>query len=137
MNPPPVDNDADAGYWLERAKVDLRWAIQGKADDQPLALYLAQQAAEKALKALIISDGIGFPKTHDLSELAKALPAGHSDRFNTDLFNLKNLNDLTKWEVEGRYPAIVDNFSDDDAERLLATSGHIFGNSGKHNRGGR
>ena len=126
MNPPPIDNDADAGYWLERAKVDLRWAIQGKADDQPLALYHAQQAAEKALKALIISDGIGFPKTHDLRELAKALPTGHSDRFNTELFNLKNLNDLSKWEVEGRYPVTVDDFSDDDAERLFATSAYIL-----------
>ncbi|MCL4434218.1 MAG: HEPN domain-containing protein [Actinobacteria bacterium] len=126
MNPPPVDNDADAGYWLERAKRDSKASNHHQVNDQPLALYLAQQAAEKALKALIISDGIGCPKTHDLSELAKALPAGHSDRFNTDLFNLKNLNDLTKWEVEGRYPAIVDNFSDDDAERLFATSGHIL-----------
>ena len=99
MNPPPVDNDADAGYWLERAKADSR-AVQ-QVDDQPLSLYHAQQAAEKALKALMISDGRGFPKTHDLSELARALPASYSDRFNTDLFNTKNLNDLTKWEVEG------------------------------------
>ena len=120
MNPPPVDNDADAGYWLERAKADSR-AVQ-QVDDQPLSLYHAQQAAEKALKALMISDGRGFPKTHDLSELARALPASYSDRFNTDLFNTKNLDDLTKWEVEGRYPATVDNFSEDDAERLLATS---------------
>jgi HEPN domain-containing protein len=42
------------------------------------ACYLSQQAAEKALKALLIALDIDFPKTHDLLRLRALVPAAAS-----------------------------------------------------------
>lgn len=126
MNPPPVDDEADALYWLTKARNDLYWSKQMSATDLDNALYHAQQAAEKALKALIISDGKGSKKTHDLNKLAAVLPERYSLLFNTDITNQKDLEDLSAWEVEGRYPATPpEDFTDDDANRLFALAAHI------------
>ena len=50
--------EADAQTWLEFAQYDLkaaRWNLQGKI--YTVTCYASQQAAEKALKALILATG--------------------------------------------------------------------------------
>ncbi|GEM84361.1 MAG: DNA-binding protein [Meiothermus sp.] len=61
--------------WLARAKSNLALAqVKPSADIFLEDLgYNAQQAAEKALKALCISRGIAFPKTHNLGLLLDLL----------------------------------------------------------------
>ena len=56
--------------WLRRAKGNLALAKQRKPRDaywEDLC-FEAEQAVEKALKAVLRSRGIDFPKTHDIGD---------------------------------------------------------------------
>lgn len=66
----------EAQEWLRVASDDLRLADAAIALQPPitgLALYHAQQAAEKALKAYLVYRGRTFRFTHDLTELAREI----------------------------------------------------------------
>lgn len=69
----PVDEARlEAHRWLATAEEDLlgATAMLERDDVAPrLACFLAQQAAEKALKARLIGRGIAFPRPHDLLAL--------------------------------------------------------------------
>jgi HEPN domain-containing protein len=60
--------------WLRQARVDLRVARLAPDDmeREPFAFH-AQQAAEKALKAVLLTRGIRFPFVHDLERLLELL----------------------------------------------------------------
>jgi hypothetical protein len=65
--------------WLRFACEDLEAAeaLLGEADFIPRhACWLAQQAAEKALKAALASQQVNFPFRHDLDALRNLLPEG-------------------------------------------------------------
>jgi HEPN domain-containing protein len=65
-----------------------------------IAAYHCQQAAEKLVKGLLVVAGVGFPRTHDLLELA-----GRAAPFYSDLSSLLGaLGPLTVWSVAYRYP---------------------------------
>ncbi len=69
----------DPREWLNRALGKLR-----RARDASPGVYLedlcfdAQQAAEKALKAVLLARNVAFPFTHDLSRLVTLLEADGS-----------------------------------------------------------
>src|SRR5947209_16571636 len=93
----------EATEWLRLVNDDLRLADLALDVVPPitgLALYYAQQAAEKALKAYLLYRGRAFPLTHSLSELSRPL---------TDLdpallaIVLPNL-DLSEFATLYRYP---------------------------------
>ena len=72
---------AEIRKWLIKARHDLGSARRLMEGDEPYldtAVYHCQQAAEKALKALLTYHDVPFEKTHDLTELldlsAKAEP---------------------------------------------------------------
>jgi HEPN domain-containing protein len=60
----------DPREWLNRARSNL---LQAKAQRRGVYLedlcFSAQQAAEKAIKALLIKYDVKFPYTHDLAKL--------------------------------------------------------------------
>ena len=57
--------------WIRRARSDL--IVAGLTEDERIApeilVFHAQQAAEKALKALLVLRQIEFPRTHDIGLL--------------------------------------------------------------------
>jgi HEPN domain-containing protein len=58
--------------WLSHAQSDLRLAGLAAADEwvrREQACFHAQQAAKKALKAVLASNRMDFPFTHDIEEL--------------------------------------------------------------------
>ncbi|MBI2844906.1 MAG: HEPN domain-containing protein [Armatimonadetes bacterium] len=61
--------------------------------------FLAQQAAEKAIKAILVLHQIDFPRSHDLELLINFIPPDWSIR-NANL----DVAALTEWAVEARYP---------------------------------
>ncbi|MFN0165112.1 MAG: HEPN domain-containing protein [Bryobacteraceae bacterium] len=68
----------EAAEWLRVAADDLRLADVALGLEPPitgLALYHAQQAAEKALKAYLVFRGHAYPFMHNLTELARPLAA--------------------------------------------------------------
>lgn len=68
------DYSADVQIWLEFAEYDLKtakWNLEGNLFTS--TCYCAQQAAEKALKALILTKGHIIPKVHSLDRLISEL----------------------------------------------------------------
>ena len=62
----------DAAEWLLHAESDLIYAKLGQV--QPAILrnqvaFHAEQAAEKAFKAVLVYTAVEFPRTHDLQSL--------------------------------------------------------------------
>lgn len=67
----------EAQRWLRYSIDDLVTAelVLGNSKAAPRqACLLAQQAAEKALKAVLIFESVEFPKTHDLDALRNLVP---------------------------------------------------------------
>ena len=90
--------------WLRHARSDLALARMRKTKTvlhEHLSFH-AQQAAEKALKAVLVHHRIRFPRTHDLAYLMNLLPSGVS--IPPALIELPL---LTKYAVQQRYPGDV------------------------------
>jgi len=83
---------------------------------------LAQQSTEKALKSAIIWLGIPVPKTHDLVFHQRRLPGEWRIR----LFSDEELNTLSNWAVESRYPGENPEPVREDAEFSIATAQHVL-----------
>ncbi|MGD0113502.1 MAG: HEPN domain-containing protein [Armatimonadota bacterium] len=63
--------------WLRYARSDLAVAGQVRLDDvlAETLCFHAQQAVEKSIKAVLVSVGVEFPKTHNIEHLVDMLPA--------------------------------------------------------------
>ncbi len=98
------DPDRDASrHWLDLARGDLRAAYVLIADGSlppRIAVGSAHQAAEKALKALIVFIGSDPPRSHDLVMLAQRV----ASRL-VLVVDEADLRALTDAYAEARYPA--------------------------------
>lgn len=66
--------------WLRQAQEDLRWARRLQEEGAfYLACFLAQQAAEKALKAFLYAQGEEVVLGHSVRRLAEEASARHPD----------------------------------------------------------
>jgi len=87
--------------WLRHARSDLALARMRKTRTllyEHLCFH-AQQASEKALKAVLVHCGLQVPHSHDLTYLMGLLPEGVSIPP-----SLLELPILTKYAVRQRYP---------------------------------
>src|SRR3972149_1106004 len=97
-----AEEPAEAERWLRHAEEDLRAAeaiVDSGVLAPRLACSLSQQAAEKALKAVLVRVQVRFPRTHDLLVLRDLVPAG----WQVKQAQLE-LAPLLTWVVEARYP---------------------------------
>ena len=104
--------------WMVHARSDMALAKRGKDDPDILpqqVCFHAQQAVEKALKAVLLAKNVDFPLTHDIVELLDifegadiSLPVGFSE---TAI--------LTPYAVEARYPGFWEDISEKDVEEAL------------------
>lgn len=120
---PSVDFEAEARRWLAFARGDLESASALMSTSTPFRNvgYLAQQAAEKALKAVILLDDAPFDMTHDLTAVAAQLPAGF--HLPVAIADLAWLADI---ETFARYPDEGDTITGDDASRAMAIADFIL-----------
>jgi|JI8StandDraft_1071087.scaffolds.fasta_scaffold15574_2 HEPN domain-containing protein len=99
------DSDSETIIWLNYSLDDLKTAklILSTKDDWIVPrniCYLCQQAVEKAIKAIYVSENQRFHKIHDLDSLKNNLPDSWKDFGNT----ITDLSQLSDWAIEGRYP---------------------------------
>ncbi|MGC8633407.1 MAG: HEPN domain-containing protein [Candidatus Limnocylindrales bacterium] len=114
---PTGDTLGEARQWLVRAEEDLTGATAmfERDDVAPrLACFLAQQAAEKALKARLIMRGVAFPRIHDLLALRALLPPGAPPGLGA-----ADLAALSAWAVEARYPGDLPDATATDARTAI------------------
>lgn len=114
----------EAMRWMRFAKEDLDAAKALAADPEVavrLACTLAQQAAEKALKAVLVLQDVDPPRTHNLQLLADLVPrAGRVAGIAVDLVR------LSVWAVESRYPGDWPEASRDDAGVALSAASEVL-----------
>jgi len=96
----PLD---DPREWLNRARSNL---VRAKAKRKGVYLedlcFDAQQAAEKAIKALLIKLDVNFPYVHDLAELLTLVEKAGQE---VPEF-IRQAEPLSKFAVFTRYPGI-------------------------------
>jgi HEPN domain-containing protein len=88
--------------WVRRARSNLARARQPKPEDalwEDLA-FDAQQAIEKAIKAVLVLKQVDFPRTHDIGELLGLL-AGAQLVFPE---SVQRADRLTDYATGARYP---------------------------------
>ena len=81
---PTTDQLKDTARWLRYAEEDLITAETLLTQPQVpprQSCWLAQQSAEKALKAVLIYLHIDFPRTHDLNILRNLVPNNLAFKF--------------------------------------------------------
>lgn len=111
MNPPERFPPDDPREWLNRAKSSFAMA-KNRVPDAYLEdlCFGAQQAAEKAIKAVMISRNIDFPYVHDLALLLSIL---EKDGENVP-DEVRRATILTPYAVDIRYPSIEQPVSEQD-----------------------
>jgi HEPN domain-containing protein len=83
----------------------------------------AQQAAEKAVKAVLVLKGRRFAKTHDRAELLALV----EDTGVTVPAAVLEAKGLTPYAVAGRYPGISEDATEEDHREALAIAGAVVG----------
>lgn len=103
----------DPREWLNRARSNLAYA---KAKTQGVyyeeLCFQAQQAAEKALKAVCLKRSIQFPRTHNLVDLIRILEE-------QGVFippDVREAGRLTDFAVESRYPGLAEPVTKEEYE---------------------
>ena len=115
----PLDpNELGTPYdWLRRAKSNLIRAKQPKPEEvlwEDLC-FDTQQAAEKALKAVLLARKIPFRFVHDIAELLTLLE-------NQGIIlaeEIKASAELTDYSVESRYPGPFEPVTEEEFEKAL------------------
>ena len=113
-----MDN-RDGRAWLRYAEEDLRMAEKtaaGRGFAPRWACFLAQQAAEKALKAALVNEQTDFPPMHHLTRLHDLVAGRRVAGLEVDL------RELSTWETRGRYPGDWPEATADDARRAVETA---------------
>ena len=97
----------------------------GQAHDDILkgqVCFHAQQATEKALKALFLSRSLAFPLTHDLEELLELAEQGGIE-FPSPL---QEIGSLTPYAVETRYPGDWSEISDEEVKDAIDLAAYMI-----------
>lgn len=110
--------------WLIHARSDLKLAKIGLNKDilPEQICFHAQQAVEKALKAVLLFYKVDFPFTHDIEELL--------DVFETNKIsvpaNLLDAGMLTPYAVETRYPGFWGEISESDVSEAISLANKVI-----------
>lgn len=103
--------------WLARAKGSLALAKQTKAEEAfwEDQCFLAQQAAEKAIRAVYQHKSLLFRYTHDLEELGKGL----EDSGISIPPAVKEAIILTRYAFETRYPGPFEAVTEEEYQEAI------------------
>ena len=100
------DRRSHARTWIAKAESDLMAAERLLAAEGPYdaVCFHAQQACEKALKALLALREVDIPRTHNLEELQARCRTAFPEALPSEL-STADLAVLTPYAVEARYDA--------------------------------
>ena len=110
--------------WVQKAENDLKTAahVLNMAADPPTdaICFHAQQRVEKYLKALLLSRGKSFPKTHDVEQLLALLPAQDRPQLSGE-----EQDKLTDYATAARYPGDYEPIPVAEARRSVAIARRV------------
>ncbi len=111
--------------WLNRARSNF---AQAKSGIQVPEVYLedlcfqAQQAAEKAIKAILISLDLQFPYTHDIADLLTLIEKTDQDISS----QVRKAARLSDYAVEARYPGVSEPVDRDEYEEAVSIANEVM-----------
>jgi HEPN domain-containing protein len=115
--------NVECQQWLDHSRIDLKHAkailTHNEQEDTYIIYFHAQQAAEKALKAVLVFHFQIVPRTHDLAVLCREVSSYFS--VTSDVVDIAF---LTLGAVNTRYP--VDNLTFDQAEEAVKIADSIY-----------
>jgi HEPN domain-containing protein len=107
-----------ARQWVMKAESDLRNAahtVRLRTDcPTDTVCFHAQQCVEKYLKALLVLNGIEFPRTHQISTLLALVPAPIRPTLTQE-----EQDRLTEYAVTTRYPGDYDPIPREEAQEAV------------------
>lgn len=108
--------------WFEYAKADLALACIGLPPGvtYELLCFHAQQAAEKAIKAILIYQGIDFPYTHNLQRLIELLP---NDMRKSEI--IAQISVLNPYAIQTRYPGEIEPVSKEEYDEAVNAASEV------------
>jgi len=105
--------------WFKFAERDLRSARKNyEIGEYHVSAFLAQQAVEKALKALHIKKTGDFPKIHDLTRLARTISAPNEI--------VRLCAEITPAYTATRYPDVAEDFSREEVDELIKSAEKVI-----------
>lgn len=110
--------------WLVHAKSD--WNLARLARNHKTVLpeqvcFHAQQACEKALKAVLLCKGLEFPLVHDIEVLLEIAKDGGLRLPR----KVHEAGALSPYAVEARYPGYDEVIAPDDVEEAIRLAGYV------------
>lgn len=110
--------------WMRRAQADL--AVANLTEDERISpeilVFHAQQAAEKALKALLVQRQIEFPRTHVIGLLLNLC-----ERIGlAGIETLAEATVLTRYAVATRYPSEEEPVSREQAREAAGLAARVM-----------
>ena len=126
MKPPRKQRPAASPQeWLVHAQSDLQLARLARTQTSILAeqvCFHAQQACEKALKAVLLSKHIQFPLTHDLEALLELAQAGGVALPKA----VEDVGILTPYAVEARYPGQPEEIATSEVDEAIGLADTVL-----------
>jgi HEPN domain-containing protein len=122
--PPEGRNPTDPNEWMRRARSNLARARAGRTAPDVLledACFDAQQAAEKAVKAVLVAKRVPFPKTHDLAALMTLVERA-AGRIPDHVLPAAA---LTRYATEARYPVFSTDVTEEEHARAVELAGGV------------
>lgn len=123
-----ADDDGEAARrWVEQAALDLAAAEDNAGPHPHVSCFLCQQAAEKAVKALLYLRGDDHRVGHSITALLRRLPGSEDLVDAADALALDLLYQATRYPdaLQGMVPARV--FTARQAEEALTRARRIVG----------
>jgi len=117
--PPERFPPDDPREWLNRARSNLaraRAKIPGAYLED--LCFDAQQAAEKAIKAVLLKKGVAFPYVHDLARLLTLLEEAGEEIPEA----VRQAEDLTRYAVVTRYPGLAEPVTEAHYQEAVASA---------------
>jgi len=117
MKPPERFPPDDPREWVNRARSNLALA-KSRIPEAYLEdlCFEAQQAAEKAIKAVMIKRNIEFPYVHDLARLLSLLEEEGEEIPEV----VRKAEELTRYALVTRYPGIARPVSEQEYAEAVA-----------------
>jgi HEPN domain-containing protein len=113
----------DPREWLNRARSNL---VQAKAKRKGVYLedlcFHAQQATEKAIKALLIKLDVDFPYVHDLAELLTLVEKAGQEVPES----IRQAESLSKFAVFTRYPGIGPSIKEKEYRETVEIAARVI-----------
>lgn len=121
--PDEYSDSGDPVNWLRYAKSDLALAQVLLTPDmiRGSLCFHAQQAAEKALKAILIFKNIPYPKTHNIRTLLDLLPQEIVLPHDVDEAAI-----LTDYAVVSRYPNNIEEITEEEYLEAVKLARAVF-----------